>query len=209
MSSPPNSSRAWSTTPSAPSRSATLFGLATATPPAARISATTSSAGPLDAPVPSTSMPRSFTTTLAPREARSWAWARPIPRPAPVTTATLPSNLSSPMVPRSFPAGPERQASLDEEAGVDRQDDAGHVAGGVTGQPHHRLADVGGLDHLHRHGVRQAAGHPGGCEDHGERLVDGHGGVDPGGRDDVDPDAVLGQRVGVVVHEADHPVLGR
>src|SRR5437868_10424120 len=36
--------------------------------------------------------PRSFTTTRAPRSARSSTYARPSPRPAPVTTATFPSN---------------------------------------------------------------------------------------------------------------------
>jgi hypothetical protein len=46
-------------------------------------------------PLPSMSTkPTSFTTTWAPRLARSSAWARPIPRPAPVTITTLPSNLS-------------------------------------------------------------------------------------------------------------------
>src|SRR3990172_10639186 len=49
----------------------------------------------LPAPVPSRAPPRSFTTTFAPREARSRAWARPRPPPAPVTMATRPSNLTS------------------------------------------------------------------------------------------------------------------
>src|SRR5437764_1476263 len=42
-------------------------------------------------PNPDTSVPRSFTTTRAPRSARSSTYARPSPRPAPVTTATFPS----------------------------------------------------------------------------------------------------------------------
>ena len=48
---------------------------------------------PASAPRPSMEPPRSLTTTLAPRSASSSAWARPIPRPAPVTTATRPSKL--------------------------------------------------------------------------------------------------------------------
>ena len=43
---------------------------------------------------PAIEPPRSLTTTLAPRSASSMAWARPMPRPAPVTTATRPSNVS-------------------------------------------------------------------------------------------------------------------
>src|ERR687898_2210719 len=49
----------------------------------------------LDAPSPPALPPRSLTTTLAPCLASSRAWPRPIPCPAPVTIATLPS--SSPM----------------------------------------------------------------------------------------------------------------
>src|SRR2546430_8770123 len=43
-------------------------------------------------PDPDTLVPRSFTTTRALRSARSSTYARPSPRPAPVTTATLPSS---------------------------------------------------------------------------------------------------------------------
>lgn len=50
------------------------------------------------APWPLVLPPRSFTTTLAPREARNSAYARPRPAPAPVTTATWPSNRSSDML---------------------------------------------------------------------------------------------------------------
>src|SRR5262249_33219915 len=75
-----------------PSGVATLLPSATAAPPAATISAATSAAGAASAPSPSIDPPRSFTTTLAPRAASRSACARPIPRPAPVTTATRPSN---------------------------------------------------------------------------------------------------------------------
>src|ERR1700684_4152909 len=51
---------------------------------------TTSASRPL--PSPLTDDPRSFTTTVAPWEASSRACARPIPWPAPVTRATLPSS---------------------------------------------------------------------------------------------------------------------
>src|SRR5262245_19812978 len=76
---------------SAPCGSATLSPLATAAPPALRISATTSSATLVSAPSPSAEPPRSLTTTLPPSLAASVAISLPMPRPAPVTTTTLPS----------------------------------------------------------------------------------------------------------------------
>mmetsp|Transcript_87873 Transcript_87873/g.284453 ORF Transcript_87873/g.284453 Transcript_87873/m.284453 type:complete len:203 (+) Transcript_87873:413-1021(+) len=65
---------------------ATLLCSATAVPPMAAISATTSSAF---------CGVRLFTTTLAPRAASSRQYARPRPRPPPVTIATRPSKRSS------------------------------------------------------------------------------------------------------------------
>src|SRR5689334_15877241 len=76
---------------SAPCGSATLSLLETATPPAFLISATTWSATLTSAPSPSADPPRSFTTTLAPSAAARREISRPMPRPAPVTTITLPS----------------------------------------------------------------------------------------------------------------------
>jgi hypothetical protein len=85
----------------APAKSLTSSPLAIASPPAAAISATTSCAGPDDAPLPSRAPPRSFTTTLAPCAANISAYSRPMPRPAPVMITTRPSQsfamLSSPM----------------------------------------------------------------------------------------------------------------
>src|SRR5882757_8041688 len=81
--------------PLAPSQVATLSVLATARPPAAMISSTTSCAGPASDPLPSFPPPRSLTTTAAPSFANSSACERPMPRPAPVMTATLLS--SAPM----------------------------------------------------------------------------------------------------------------
>src|SRR5213080_3934350 len=92
MSIAPNSLTAVSTMRSAAAKSATLSALATARPPRARIASTTSSATRREAPRPSTSAPRSLTTTAAPSAASSSAMARPMPRPAPVTTAALPSS---------------------------------------------------------------------------------------------------------------------
>src|SRR5690242_2988337 len=97
MSTPPNVSSAHCTIAAPPAGVATESALATASPPAARISATTSSAADADPPVPSTAPPRSLTTTCAPRRASSSAWLRPSPPPAPVTTATRPSKLSGSM----------------------------------------------------------------------------------------------------------------
>ena len=65
-SSPPNVSSARCTSACAPSQSAMSSPLATASPPAARISSTTACAGPVSCPPPSLLTPRSFTTTRAP-----------------------------------------------------------------------------------------------------------------------------------------------
>ena len=73
--------------------SETLSVLATAVPPAARISSTTRCAGPASLPSPLTEAPMSLTTTLAPCFAIASAMSRPIPPPAPVTTTTLPSTI--------------------------------------------------------------------------------------------------------------------
>eukprot|EP01041_Mallomonas_annulata_P019239 gene19238-38500_t len=75
----------------------TLSVLATACPPAARICATTDWAGVLSAPSPWTEVPMSLTTTRAPAWAAARASARPIPPPAPVMIATLPSKPRSVM----------------------------------------------------------------------------------------------------------------
>jgi hypothetical protein len=82
----------------APSQSATLSPLTTASPPIALISSTTCCAGVASLPLPSFAPPRSLTTTLAPSDANSSACSRPMPRPAPVMIATRPSS-----VPISFP----------------------------------------------------------------------------------------------------------
>ncbi|CKT94471.1 Uncharacterised protein [Mycobacterium tuberculosis] len=71
---------------------------ATAWPPAARISSTTSWAAlPPLAGEPSRPTPISLTTTRAPSAAKANACARPMPPPAPVTMTTRPS--TKPMTP--------------------------------------------------------------------------------------------------------------
>ena len=100
MSSPPNSSMACWTRPSPVAISVTDRVLATASPPAARIAAAVSSAGPVDSPLPSTAPPMSLTTTFAPISPSCSATALPIPLPAPVTIATRPSSRSA--ISRSF-----------------------------------------------------------------------------------------------------------
>src|SRR3954468_22322979 len=104
-SSRPNVSMAVATRPSAWPQSATSAPLATASPPMARIASTTSPAGPVDPPWPSLSAPRSLTTTLAPWRANSSAWARPIPRPEPVTMTTRPSQMPMPGIIARRPDG--------------------------------------------------------------------------------------------------------
>src|SRR5437870_7779777 len=95
-------------------KSATLSPLATAWPPIFLISATTSCAGvAVGAPVPSKCAPRSFTTTFAPCFARSSASSRPMPRPEPVTIATLPSsNIGEPPLEFGEPEVPAQPARL-------------------------------------------------------------------------------------------------
>src|SRR6266568_4721543 len=75
-----------------PSGVATSLSSAMASPPRDRMRSATCSAIVESFPNPDTSVPKSFTTTRAPRSARSPTYARPSPRPAPVTTATFPSN---------------------------------------------------------------------------------------------------------------------
>src|SRR5215472_18841605 len=74
-----------------PSGVETSLSSAIASPPRDRMRSATCSAMVESFPYPDTSVPRSFTTTRAPRSARSSTYARPSPRPAPVTTATFPS----------------------------------------------------------------------------------------------------------------------
>src|SRR5262249_21197461 len=59
------------------------------------MAATASSAGGSPVAAPSGATPTPFTPTRAPDAASRVAAARPMPRPAPVTTATLPSSMRS------------------------------------------------------------------------------------------------------------------
>src|SRR3954451_14526331 len=77
----------------APSHVETSSAFAVAVPPAATISSTTACAGASSVRSPSRATPRSLTTTTAPSAARSIASPRPMPRPAPVTIATLLSSV--------------------------------------------------------------------------------------------------------------------
>src|SRR5688572_11700222 len=89
-------SRAHWTIRLAAGHSATLSVLAIALPPAARISFATFSAGPASRPSPCTEVPMSFTTTDAPAAPKASAKSRPMPPPAPVTSATFPSRSFNP-----------------------------------------------------------------------------------------------------------------
>src|SRR6478736_5856343 len=88
-----------------PAGVATESVLDTASPPAAVIARTTPSAGVASSgggweaslPPPRRLPPGSLTTTFAPCDASKRAYERPNPRPPPVTTATRPSNLRSPI----------------------------------------------------------------------------------------------------------------
>src|SRR5262245_7681988 len=89
----PNVSIARWTMRPAPAKSATFSPSATASPPMPLISSTTSIAGLSEPPSPCMSPPRSLTTTFAPSAAYASACSRPIPRPAPVTMTTRPSQI--------------------------------------------------------------------------------------------------------------------
>ena len=97
MSSRPQRSTAAVTIASPPAGSAASECSATASPPAAMISAATWSAGPR----PSASVPRLrlLTTTFAPCRASARQNERPSPRPPPDTTATRPASGVSFMIP--------------------------------------------------------------------------------------------------------------
>ena len=104
VSRPPKVSTATPMSSSADFQSATSWLDVTASPPLATISSTTCCAGVSDGSEPSEATPRSFTTTLAPWRANSSACSRPIPRPAPVTMTTRPSQM-----PMSVLSGPARR----------------------------------------------------------------------------------------------------
>src|SRR5277367_5381879 len=102
---------------------------------------TTSASRPL--PSPLTDDPRSFTTTVAPWEASSRACARPIPWPAPVTRATLPSSreLMKPLSVLSTPAS--ETAEFRRPALHERPDALAGVFGGGLDFLRHRLREEG------------------------------------------------------------------
>src|ERR1700748_2449146 len=91
-----------------PLRSDTLSEFETASPPALRISAATSSAGPAEpASPPAAPPPRSLTTTFAPSRAANSAHSLPMPFAPPVTRTTLPSSTPMGLPPLAF-SGVER-----------------------------------------------------------------------------------------------------
>src|SRR3984957_18830018 len=96
MSRPPKVSTAWSTTFLPPSHELMSSPLTAASPPRSLMRATTSSAGCSAADVLVRAPPTSLTMTRAPSLDKRSASSRPMPLPAPVTMATLPS--SRPMV---------------------------------------------------------------------------------------------------------------
>src|SRR5690606_1107037 len=113
-----------------------------ARPPAARISAATSSAGPAS-PVssPRWLLPRSFTRTAAPSLAAMSATSRPMPRPPPVTSTTFPSRIpiivsnrrkTMPVRPAGskWPRGSRSRATLRRRSGSARR--LGRSAGPPT-----------------------------------------------------------------------------
>src|SRR5690606_21032700 len=140
VSSRPNAPIAVSTSAAAPASVAMSSVLATARPPSASISRTTSCAGPSEAsPVPSRATPRSLTTTWAPCRANSRACARPSPRPAPVTATTRSWQIiTAPSVPAAAGAGGRSGSLLVDGGGVEER---GALSPAV--QLHRRPADVG------------------------------------------------------------------
>src|SRR5437773_2747998 len=117
----------------APSQSAALSRLATASPPIFSISSTTCCAGARSAPSPCMSPPRSLTTTLAPSCANSSACSRPRPRPAPVMMATRPSSAPIGGSPLVVDGGDYRPVTGSEEQGDLRALVHRRAGGGILG----------------------------------------------------------------------------
>src|ERR1700733_13355284 len=165
------------------SRSATLATTGSAVPPEAAISPAVSLAA---------SALRSTTATAAPSRANRTAAARPMPDPAPVTTAVLPASLPV-IASRPFFRNENRPPcclhSQGRHPAVQDQRVAGHVAEPPRGQQRDRVRDLGGR------------GHPPGRDPALHlrpqvRLVQppaGHRGVDHARADGVGPDP--GRRV--------------
>src|SRR5260370_20255194 len=103
MSRRPQASSAVWTSAAPPSGVEMSWASAITSPPAFPIAATASSAGVSPVSAPSVATPTSFTTTRAPYASSRAASAPPMPRPAPVTTATLPSSVGS--IISSVPSG--------------------------------------------------------------------------------------------------------
>src|ERR1700729_715238 len=134
------------------SRSATLATMGSAVPPEAAISPAVSLAA---------SALRSTTATAAPSRANRTAAARPMPDPAPVTTAVLPASLPV-IASRPFFRNENRppyclnsqcflrrflRRSQGGHPAVQDQRVAGHVAEPPRGQQRDRVRDLGGLGH--------------------------------------------------------------
>src|SRR5215471_10634953 len=100
---PPKWSSAACTIFCAELHSATESVLIAATPPAPSISCFVSSAGVAERPSPASEAPISLISTFAPARAIASAISRPMPPPAPVTAAILPSSI--PAIGRSSIAG--------------------------------------------------------------------------------------------------------
>src|SRR5882757_5537150 len=139
MSTPPRALRIWSKALLTCSRSATFAATAIAVPPPAVISS---------AAVLAASGSRSSTATAAPSRANSAAAARPIPEPAPVTTAVLPASLPV-IASRLFSANENHPACRPPSQGghpaVQDQGVPGHVAEPAGGQQRDRVRDLVGV----------------------------------------------------------------
>src|SRR5262245_36855111 len=156
-------------------KSVTDAPLATASPPRTRISSTTRCAAVAEPPRPLTSLPRSLTTTFAPRRARRRACWRPRPAPAPVMMATRSFKLmvmdrSSVLVRRLCDARCARasrpgltRAAIDVDVvGVEIAvlDDVAHQAAELLGAAH-AAREQHLVDQAARHLGRHAGGHAG------------------------------------------------
>src|SRR5690242_5493739 len=153
MSSPPKVRTVPPTMASMPAGVPASAVMARALPPAAAISAATASA---------LAESRSTTATLAPRAAKPIAVARPMPEPAPDTSATLPSNRMEPSASEiEVAAGHllEDGAPQDLVGAVGDVDDAQRVVGvhqpHLVGEPHAAVGLDRAVDgsETHLHGV--------------------------------------------------------
>src|SRR5690242_13635633 len=176
-----------------PSGVETSLSSAMASHPRDRMRSATCSAIVESFPNPDTSAPKSFTTTRAPRSARSSAYARPSPRPAPVTTATFPSNEIRSVISLRESLGGEDVRAHNVPFNRDAWDltppicCSRHWTTGVSAEATDLLSLPGQPGREVQHAPDTAA-----ARDLGEACVTARGAADPDAGDDLGSESIAG-----------------